>query len=137
MHSGGKRQLLECGLCVHRWVLQADACCCFSTLATVRCCCSTQSAVVQLFLFEHFNTVQCLTFGCSRGRGGEHVYAHACSHPRALACPPEAQSCLCTCLHVSIYTFSHMPSTHVCRHAWSTGGSRVPSDAATCVACTV
>ena len=65
MDPGGKRQLLESGLCVHRWVLQADACCCCSNLATVRCCCSTQCAVVPLFLFKHFNNVQCLTFRCS------------------------------------------------------------------------
>ena len=41
----------------------AETCCCCSYPATVRCCCSTKSAVVLLFLFEHLNTVQCLTFG--------------------------------------------------------------------------
>ena len=91
---GGKRQLLKSGLCVHPWVLQADACCssCCSNLATVRCCCSTQSAVVPLFLFKHFNNVQCLTFRCSNNdtchqhftsyfKGSKHCWAmHFSAH---------------------------------------------------------
>ena len=58
-------------------------CCCCSYSATVCCCCSTKSAVVLLFLFEHLNTVQCLTFGFSNAHQSKHARAHARTCDRA------------------------------------------------------